>query len=226
MDVHDLTPAYALDALDPLERQEYEAHLATCERCRAELAALAPAVVALPYAVDAPAPPPALRTRILESARGDNVVPFRRRRWPVVASATSLAAAAAALVWAVSLSQSLSHTRSERDAAVRAVDVLAARSVSTHALRGAEGVVGVDAAGHAVIVFRRLAHAPAGKTYEAWVISGGAAPVPAGTFAGGGFPTVVQLRRNVPRGAVVAATVERAGGVDKPTSTPFVTATT
>ena len=36
--VHDLTPAYALDALDEIERLEYEAHLATCEDCRDELA--------------------------------------------------------------------------------------------------------------------------------------------------------------------------------------------
>jgi anti-sigma factor RsiW len=37
-DLHDLTAAYALDALDPDEAREYEAHLARCERCRAERA--------------------------------------------------------------------------------------------------------------------------------------------------------------------------------------------
>ena len=36
--LHDLTAAYALDALDPDEARAYEEHLAHCERCRSELA--------------------------------------------------------------------------------------------------------------------------------------------------------------------------------------------
>ena len=36
--IHDLTAAYALDALDAEEQELYEGHLATCERCREELA--------------------------------------------------------------------------------------------------------------------------------------------------------------------------------------------
>ena len=39
MDDHrELTAAYALDALDGRDRERYEAHLATCEECREELA--------------------------------------------------------------------------------------------------------------------------------------------------------------------------------------------
>lgn len=224
MDVHDLTGAYALDALDADERERYEAHLGHCDRCREQLAAFEPALAALPYGVDAPAPPPALRARILDAARSDNVIPLRPRRWPVVATAASLVAAAAAIVWAVSLSQTLTHTRSERDAAARAVQVLADPTASTRALRGANGVVGVDAQRYAVIVFRRLARAPKGKTYEAWVMQAGNAPIPAGTFAGGEAMTVVRLRVRVPRGAVVGATVERAGGVSAPTVAPFASA--
>ena len=34
MDLHELTAAYALDALDPEERETYEVHLAQCDRCR------------------------------------------------------------------------------------------------------------------------------------------------------------------------------------------------
>ena len=41
--LHDLTAAYALDALDPEDAREYEAHLARCERCRGELASLSEA---------------------------------------------------------------------------------------------------------------------------------------------------------------------------------------
>ena len=47
MDIHDLTAAYALDALDEHEAREFEAHLAQCERCRDELARLSESAAAL-----------------------------------------------------------------------------------------------------------------------------------------------------------------------------------
>ena len=79
--MHDLTAAYALDALDAEESREYEEHLATCERCREDLAQLGGAAGALAFAVESPAPPAALRSRILETARAErpNVVPLRSR---------------------------------------------------------------------------------------------------------------------------------------------------
>ena len=36
--LHELTAGYALDALDPAEREAFEAHLEGCEPCRQELA--------------------------------------------------------------------------------------------------------------------------------------------------------------------------------------------
>src|SRR5436305_580182 len=76
-----LTAAYALDALDEGERDAYEEHLATCERCRDELGTLSEATAALAYGVETPLPPPSLRGRILEEAAAErtNVVPLRRR---------------------------------------------------------------------------------------------------------------------------------------------------
>jgi hypothetical protein len=38
--------------------------------------------------------------------------------------------------------------------------------------------------------------------------------------------TMVPLAESVPKGAVVAATLERAGGTDKPTQTPVFSAQT
>ena len=32
--LHELSAAYALDALDPQEREEFELHLSTCPACR------------------------------------------------------------------------------------------------------------------------------------------------------------------------------------------------
>ena len=66
--IHDLTAAYALDALAPDEERAYEDHLAHCERCRAELAAFSDTATALAHGGDPVAPPPALRERILDAA--------------------------------------------------------------------------------------------------------------------------------------------------------------
>jgi anti-sigma factor RsiW len=66
--LHDLTAAYALDALDDEDARAYEAHLARCERCRDELSSFSETASALAYAVDAPVPPPELRARIIQQA--------------------------------------------------------------------------------------------------------------------------------------------------------------
>src|SRR6266567_1151871 len=101
--MHDLTAAYALDALDSDEAREYEDHVATCERCREELVQLGGAAGALAFAVEPP-PPPELRLRILEAARAErpNVVPLRPR-WTRVMPAVAAVAAIAAIavgIWA------------------------------------------------------------------------------------------------------------------------------
>src|SRR5207237_426039 len=62
--------------------------------------------------------------------------------------------------------------------------------------------------------------APAGKTYEAWVIRSGRA-ARAGLFPGTAATSVVEIARPVPPGSVVAVTLERAGGVTQPTSKPL-----
>jgi anti-sigma factor RsiW len=218
--MHDLTAAYALDALDAEEAREYEDHLATCEKCRDELVLLGGAAGALAFAVESPAPPPELRSRILESARAErpNVVPLRPR-WTGVTSAIAAAAAVAAIgfgIWAAVLSHSLDSERSARDQADRALSVLSDPAASRFALRGKTGgslVVAQD--GRAALVVSRLAPAPSGKTYEAWVIEGGV-PVRAGTFEGGRDTSAVPLDRTVPAGATVAVTVEPTPGRDQP----------
>jgi hypothetical protein len=61
---------------------------------------------------------------------------------------------------------------------------------------------------------------------RSWVIPKGGKPKSAGLFDGGGSTTVVRLGEGVPRGSVVAATIERSGGADAPTQTPIITAQT
>jgi anti-sigma-K factor RskA len=220
-DVHDLTAAYALDALDGEEAREYEAHLARCERCREELASLSEAAGALAYASDAPAPPPELRARILQQAQREreNVVPLRPR-WIAPLAATAAIAACAAIVlgiWAASLSGKLDRRNHALSAQQRINAILSDPRASRNAFSNDSGTLVVSRSGDAVLVMNELAAASPGRTYEAWVASGGS-PEPAGTFDGGGNVAVVLLGRRVPADATVLLTLERDGGAAAPTS--------
>ncbi len=233
MDVHELTAAYALDALDAEERERYEAHLARCVQCREELARLGETAAALAWGVESPAPPTALGGRILAAAAAerDNLFTLPTRRpWLLRGTAAVAAVAAAAAVvlgvWASTLSRSLDSERSARAAEARAVQIYMDPASTRTALRGGNGMLAVDPTGRGVLVVHRLPQAPADKVYEAWVIPPGSKPIKAGLFRGGGPMTMVPLEQTVPTGSVVAATVERAGGVDAPTESPILTAQT
>lgn len=226
-EIHELSAAYALDALAPAEQAAFEEHLARCAECRENVAAFQEAAAELAFDADAPAPPPALRSRVLAAAAAEQptVVELpRRRRWSFpVAVAAAFAAGCAALglaFWAADLSSQLDEERSTLHVAEEAVAALAEPATRRVPLEGATGVLLVDdETGEGWLVVRDLERAPEGRTYEAWVIDGGR-PVPAGLFAGGGLGTVVPLTAPVPEGAVVAVTVERAGGAEQPTQAP------
>jgi anti-sigma-K factor RskA len=197
-ELHDLAAAYALNALDPEDRWTYERHLDTCDRCRAEVAALREGAAELPFATVGPEPRPELRDRILRAAREERparVVPLRRR-WLFPATAVAAAAAAVAAIglglWANSL----------RDPADQRVV----------AMNGGAGQVVIS--GDEASLVTCVEPAPAGKTYEAWVIAGDV-PRPAGLFAGG--CRTVELTRPVEGGNTVAVTLEDEGGVPAPT---------
>jgi anti-sigma-K factor RskA len=215
--VHDLTPAYALDALDERERAEYEAHLAACEDCRTELASMQETAGSLAYAVPAPAPPPALRERILEQARSEraNVVPLRPRRMNYALGAVAAVAATIAValgLWNLALLD-------ERDTLNRVADPNA-RVVALPESAPMAGQLVIDRqTGEATLVVDSRP-TPPDKDYEIWVIQGNT-PQPAGVFDGEKDTDIVRLSRRVPRGASVAVTLERKGGVDRPTTRPL-----
>jgi anti-sigma-K factor RskA len=220
-DPHDLVAAYALDALDEDERAHFDKHLAGCEECTEQLAALREPVAALAYAAEGPVPSAALRGRILEAARQEPrapVIPLRRRNWGPAAAGIAAVAAVAAIglgLWANSLSNSLDRERSANAAYKRAAELLGAKAKTTP-LVGAQGSLLVADNGRAAIVVCRLDRAPSEKTYEAWVIQG-KTPQPAGLFRGGRECLPIELSRPVPKGATVGVTLERAGGATSPT---------
>jgi anti-sigma-K factor RskA len=64
-DIHGLSGAYAVDALDDVERAEFERHLGQCPECQDEVASLRAAAVELTRA-SAATPPPTLRESVLQ----------------------------------------------------------------------------------------------------------------------------------------------------------------
>jgi anti-sigma-K factor RskA len=226
--IHQLTAGYALDALDPDERRAYEAHLAECASCRAELSSFWRTSEALAVAASGPEPSPDLRDRIVSAARAEPrvVVPFesprRRRLAPALGAVATVAAVVAVAVglWAVQLSSDLDDTRSALERERAAAAVLADPGARTVSLAEGQGRLVVAEDGRAALVLDGLDPAPNGKTYALWIIEDGT-PAPAGLFPGSEGLELVKLDGVVDNGDVVAVTVED-GPVTGPTTTPIV----
>jgi anti-sigma-K factor RskA len=189
---------------------EFEEHLATCERCREELAQLSIVAAELAFAAEPVSPPPGLRARILEAAQAErpNVVPLRPRwLYPVAAVAAVAACAAVGLgVWNISLHDQLSSANHQ--------------ALTRVPVAGVPGTLVVSSSGSAALLVSRIAPAPSGKTYEAWILQGKKA-TPAGLFRASRGSAFVPITGKVPQGGRVAVTVEPAGGSPQPTTTPF-----
>jgi anti-sigma-K factor RskA len=223
--IHELTAPYALDALDAPETEAFEEHLRHCEDCRQEVALLRGTAALLAHDAPSATPPPELRERILASARAErgNVVPFRQR-WAAPIAAVAAVAACTAIglgIWA----QMLQHTVGNRDAALRAqaraLAIAAAPGARRIPLSGGHGALVVTPTGRAALVLSDLPKPPSGKVFEAWVIKDKNV-VPAGVFSARGNSAAVELEHPVPAGAIVALTIERAGGVLQPSGAPIV----
>jgi anti-sigma-K factor RskA len=138
--------------------------------------------------------------------------------------AEPLGAALALAFWAADLSQQVDDLQARQHTVDEVAIMLANPNAERVALEGANGVLVVDSEseeGHLVVF--GLERAPAEHTYEAWVIQDGEA-VPAGLFSGGDDrATVIPLNAPVPEGAIVAVTVEQAGGVQQSEQQPIFT---
>jgi anti-sigma-K factor RskA len=143
----------------------------------------------------------------------------------VLAAAAALAAVVALALglWAAGLSSDLDETRAALERERAAAAVLADPDARTVALKEGEGRLVVDDEGRAVLVADGLGPAPAGKTYELWVVSDGGAPQRAGLFPGeDDGRDVVHVDGTVSPGQAVLVTIEDAGGVEAPTTEPIL----
>ncbi|MBC2931906.1 anti-sigma factor domain-containing protein [Nocardioides sp. zg-1228] len=232
-DVHKLTGAYAMDALDELERARFERHLAECDDCRAEVAELRETAALLSETV-AVAPPGSLRESVLAGISQvrplapevspapphDHRRPGRRRGWVPL-----LVAAALAIIVGVGAAVTQPWKSADDD-----VERLTAAEQVLQAPDAEEVVVDLGEAGRATLTRSKsrdravlttddMVSAPTGKDYELWFIDGDEF-VSAGLMPDDPDQTVV-LDGPAADAAAVGITVEPEGGSPQPTTDPI-----
>jgi anti-sigma-K factor RskA len=177
-DIHALSGAYAVDALDDLERAQFERHLRECDSCSREVESLREAA-ALLAETTAVAPSAALRDRVLADIATVRplppVVPVpspaepphdrRRRRWvPALAAAAAAAViGTGAVVW----QQVDDEPPSRVEQVLEAGD---AQEFTQTLPGGAEAtVVRSKKLNQAVLITHDMPAAPDGHAYALWL---------------------------------------------------------
>jgi len=216
-DIHKLTGAYALDAVDDIERATFEGHLAECEDCRTEVASLRETTALLAESA-AVSPPPSLRDSVLSGISQVRplppiVAPPRRAAWfPLLVAAALVAIlGVGATVWQP---WAPSDTGSVIEQVLQAAD--AQRVEVDLGDAGRATVVRSKSVGKAVITTKDMASAPSGKVYALWFESKDGDMLPAGLMADKPDQTVV-LEGDAVTAKAAGITVEPSGGSAEPT---------
>jgi anti-sigma-K factor RskA len=235
-DIHTLSGAYALDAVNDIERAAFERHLRECAACRDEVAELAETASRLGSAAST-APPERLRARVLaEIGRARQVGPQHSapsgarapwRRW-------TLAVAAAVVVLLAVGAGAFVEEQRVRDAqrqSTQAGRVEAVLSAPDAVLRTAAGPAGTgrvtlvvsEARNEAVAVVSGLQSPGVDRTYQLWMVDNGRATDAGtlGTGASGGTVLIEGVRGE----QAFAITNEPAGGSRAPTPPQLATIT-
>jgi hypothetical protein len=184
--IQDDLEAYALGALDGADAKRVAEHLAGCEACRREAAALANVVGALPDAAPLRQPPRSLRARVLAAVSAESARPKlptktwpagRVRPWPIALA--GLAAVAIVLGAAdVDAQRRLSAARAERDSAQATLDAMRQGGrwwymAGKDSFAGSGGtLVDPRAEGFApFVIFHDLRQLQPGKVLTVWLVS-------------------------------------------------------
>ncbi|WP_229070945.1 anti-sigma factor domain-containing protein [Actinoplanes sp. DH11] len=232
-DIHALVGAYALDALDELERTAFERHLRDCEPCRLEADDLGETAARLADGAWS-VPPPRLRENVLaavattrqapvavRSAR--SVRPARRLRLVAAAAVVvALAGAGAAAITvqeqrvrrAEAVAEAARDTESRIRAILTAPDVVLRDEPLTSG--GRVTVASSRLSGAGVIMLAADGAPAADRVYQLWTIRAGA-PRSEGPLATG-QSTVTRVVEGLPGASAVGVTVEPAPGSATPTT--------
>ncbi|MER7998984.1 anti-sigma factor [Streptomyces sp. NPDC095613] len=241
-DLHTLTGAYVLHALEPGERAAFEGHLDACPPCAQEVRELAATAARLGSAA-AVSPPPALKEQVLRRIATERQDPPRGRarsrpsggggargramsRFALAACLAAAAAFGGVAAWQQRAAQDArgrAEAAEQRSQAV--VAVLAAPDAKLATARlpsGANSTVVVSRGqDKAVFLTSGLPKAPRGMVYQLWYDDGG-------TMRGAGLmdpaaeSDAVLLAGPVGAASGMGLTVEPAGGSAHPTSDPLV----
>jgi anti-sigma-K factor RskA len=226
-DIHALSGAYAVDALDDIERAAFERHLGECPDCRAEVAGLREAATMIAETVTA-TPPPELRDKVLAGIGSvrplppevSAATPHRRRttRLLVAAAAAVVLVGAGAVVWQQPWEDETSQVTPVADQVLHATD---AKSTSMDFPGGAHATVThSDSLEKAVIVTTDMPAPPTGKVYQLWLDQPGQGMVSAGLMKVAADQTVV-LEGDAATALGAGITVEPEGGSEEPTTKPI-----
>jgi len=208
---------YALGALAPEEAAALEGHLRSCERCRAELAWLRPAVEVLSASVEPREPPGRLRRRVLEQARAEASAQGGRLRWRRIGAlrpAYALAALAASVLVAGVAGYELRGSGPQATTTPARVTGLASP--------GTRGAL-VRFGDWGTLELSGLPPLRRGRVYEAWVSSGGRVR-PAGVFEPSPAGAAAAGVTGLADADAVMVTVEPRGGRSQPSSPPILVA--
>ena len=239
-DIHALVGAYALDAVDDLERVAFERHIQACDGCRGEVDELRETASRLADSTWS-VPSPRLRTEVLaavgrtrqlpptESARRDpdtRAAVSRWRRYTAGAAAAGiLAAGAGAATWSIQEQRvrdknavvAAAQLREARTQAILAAPDLVVRTAPMTG--GGRVTVASSALQGASVVSLRADRAPAAnQAFQLWTIRDAARiqPVDAGLLPPG-EAAAAEIVEGVPGNDAFAVSVEPAGGSAQPT---------
>ena len=235
-DMHSLSGAYALDALEAgAERDRFARHMSRCQSCASEVGGFREVATALAFAATAE-PPPELRDRVLTAAARTRQLPpevrthARPRRTRSWVPWLSGVVATASIVVAVLFGFAQAHTQQQLNQAQaenKAISLLLSSPqvtlLSRSTTKGGVATVVLAAARHQlVVVTNGLPALPAGKVYQLWLI-GKTKIVSAGLLpAATSGRTAPVLASGVVKGDTLGLTVEPAPGSAQPTTKPIL----
>ena len=219
-DIHALSGAYAVDAVDDIERASFERHLATCSTCRAEVASLRETSALLADAA-LTNPPPALRDAVLSDITRVRPLPpvtvggpVHRRKWfPALVAAVVLALVGiGGAVW--------QPWRDDTSTTLTVADqVLQDPAAETYTEElpngGTATIVRSAEVDRAVLVTEDMPAPPDGKVYQLWLQTPSRHLNSAGLMPPGA--DTVLLEGDAADAVGAGVSLEPAGGSDQPT---------
>ena len=182
IDLHHLSAAYALDALDERERVAFEAHYGACEVCRTDVLEFHRTLTQVADSLAAP-PPASLRskvmaevavTRQLSPSLAQTIDLAKRRRMRAWTTMMVAAAALAMIMVTVVALNGRGNNYEYSDDLARVMEQPDSRLLSLENKSGTEGsfkVAWSSSLGEAVLIGEGLPAAPNDKAYELWLIT-------------------------------------------------------